>query len=246
MREIKQLAEEMGVAVSVIEHRLHALHELNPMLGHRGCRLGITHPEIYIMQVDAIISAISGLYDEDCIISNLEIMIPLISSCRELEEIKSHITMHLKELEQQTGKQLSIKIGTMIELPRACLIAENIAKYVDYFSFGTNDLTQTTYGISRDDIGSFLPDYISKKIFDKDPFIKIDETGVGELIKIAVERGKAGNRNLTFGVCGEHAGDPESINLFDKLGLDYISCSPYRIPIARVAAAQSAIKRKAV
>lgn len=242
--QIELLADDMGVAVSVIEHRLHALHELNPMLGHRGCRLGITNPEIYLMQVDAIISAISALHKEEGIVSNLELMIPLISSCSELRQIKSYVLEEIEKMQQETGQIFPIKIGTMIELPRACLLAEDIAKEVDYFSFGTNDLTQTTYGISRDDIGSFLPDYLSKGIMDKDPFIQIDKSGVGELMEIAVNRGKKGNKSLSFGICGEHAGDPYSIELFDSLGLDYVSCSPYRVPIARVAAAQTAIKQK--
>lgn len=241
-REIKELADNLDVSVSVIEHRLHVLHEVNPMLGHRGCRLGITNPEIYNMQIDAIIEAMEAIYKEEGTESKLELMIPLISTTEELLRVKAYISDSIKDMELQYGKGLHVKIGTMIELPRACLIADKIAHHVDYFSFGTNDLTQTTFGISRDDIGSFLPEYLDQKIMSHDPFIQVDKEGVGELIKIAVKRGKKGNSNLTYGVCGEHAGNPASINLFQKLGLNYISCSPYRIPIARIAAAQSKIK----
>lgn len=241
-KEIKELADNLDVPISVIEHRLHALHELNPMLGHRGCRLGITNPEIYNMQVDAIIEAMEVIYQEQGIESKLELMIPLVSTTEELLKVKAYITDSYRDMKMQYGDGLNIKIGTMIELPRACLIADLIAQHVDYFSFGTNDLTQTTFGISRDDIGSFLPDYLEQKIMPNDPFIQVDKEGVGELIDIAVKRGAIGNKDLTYGVCGEHAGNPESIDLFQNLGLNYVSCSPYRIPIARVAAAQSKIK----
>lgn len=229
------LSETLHLSMSAINTRLHALHEINPMLGHRGCRLGISYPEIYQMQVEAIFTAIRELRDEEGVESNLELMIPLISNVNELKKLKAYIN----EVVDETVK---FSIGTMIELPRAALMAENIAKEVDYFSFGTNDLTQTTYGISRDDIGSFLPDYLDQKIFEHDPFVKLDEEGVGELIKIAIDHGKKSSKTLKFGVCGEHAGNPESIEFFDKIGIDYISCSPYRIPIARLAAAQAKIK----
>lgn len=236
------LAKTLNVPMSVIDHRLHSLHELNPMLGHRGCRLGISFPEIYIMQVEAMLHAIKMLKNEQGIDSKLELMIPLISDVNELINLKNHIMKTIEELESKYSIKFNIKLGTMIELPRAALTANEIAKHVEYFSFGSNDLTQTTYGISRDDVGSFLPDYIEQKIFSHDPFIKIDTNGVGELIKIAIDRGKKANNTITFGVCGEHAGDPSSIDFFHEAGLDYISCSPYRIPIARVAAARSKIK----
>lgn len=241
-QDIKQLAETMDVALSVIEYRLHALHEINPMLGHRGCRLGITGPEIYLMQVEAIVEAVLELYQENGILADMELMIPLISDVQELRKIKSYINEYIALAEQKANVKFKIKIGTMIELPRAAITADKIAKEVDYFSFGTNDLTQTTFGISRDDIGSFLPDYLEAKIFKNDPFIEIDREGVGELVEMAVKRGKEGNHDLYFGVCGEHAGNPRSIDFFQEAGLDYVSCSPYRVPIARVAAAQSKIK----
>ena len=236
------LAETLNVPMSVIDHRLHSLHELNPMLGHRGCRLGISFPEIYIMQVEAMLHAIKIIKNEQGIDSKLELMIPLISDVNELIKLKSYIKKTIEEMEAKYSIKFNIKLGTMIELPRAALTANEIAKHVEYFSFGSNDLTQTTYGISRDDVGSFLPDYIEQKIFSHDPFIKIDVNGVGELIKIAIDRGKKANNAITLGVCGEHAGDPSSIDFFHEAGLDYISCSPYRIPIARVAAARSKIK----
>lgn len=242
-KEITELAESLDVSVSVIEHQLHVLHELNPMLGHRGCRLGITNPEIYHMQVDAILEAIAMLYEEEGVASKLELMIPLISTTEELLQIKKYIVEKRERISVNSGRNFDIKIGTMIELPRACLIADQIAPNVDYFSFGTNDLTQTTFGVSRDDIGSFLPQYLEKKIMHKDPFIQIDIDGVGRLVRMAVESGRIANAKLTFGVCGEHAGNPPSIDLFQDIGLDYVSCSPYRIPIARVAAAQSKIRQ---
>lgn len=236
------LAETLNVPMSVIDHRLHSLHELNPMLGHRGCRLGISFPEIYIMQVEAMLHAIKILKNEQDIDSKLELMIPLVSDVSELIKLKSHIKKTIEEVESKYSIKFDIKLGTMIELPRAALTANEIAEHVEYFSFGSNDLTQTTYGISRDDIGSFLPDYIEQKIFKHDPFIRIDADGVGELIKIAIDRGRKANSAITLGVCGEHAGEPSSIDFFHKVGLNYISCSPYRIPIARVAAARSKIK----
>ncbi len=241
-KDKKLLAESLNVPISLINHRLHALHELNPMLGHRGCRLGISYPEIYIMQVEAILHAMQMLHAEKHVESKLELMIPLISEVKELERIKKYVTQTINAMEVKYSIKFNIKLGTMIELPRAALTAGEIAKHVDYFSFGSNDLTQTTFGISRDDIGSFLPDYIEQKIFIHDPFVRLDEPGVGQLIDIAIERGKKTNADLTLGVCGEHAGDPASIDFFHKAGIDYISCSPYRIPIARVAAARSKIR----
>ena len=239
-RDKRLLAESLNVPQSLIDHRLHALHESNPMLGHRGCRLGISYPEIYVMQVEAILEAMYQLHEEK-IISRLELMIPLISEVKELEYIKKYVVETINSMEAKYSTKFNIKLGTMIELPRAALTAAEIAKHVEYFSFGSNDLTQTTYGISRDDVGSFLPDYIEQKIFKHDPFVKLDESGVGELIDIAMKRGQETNPNLTFGICGEHAGNPGSIDFFHKIGMDYVSCSPYRIPIARVAAARSNI-----
>jgi len=237
----ENLAKTLEVPKSVIDHRLHALHEINPMLGHRGCRLGITYPEIYSMQVEAILEAMWQLYSEQRLNCNLELMIPLISDFKELEVIKNIISKTINEIEKKYSYKFRIKTGTMIELPRAALTADKISPLVDYFSFGTNDLTQTTLGISRDDTGSFLGDYIEQKIFNHDPFITIDEEGVGFLVHTAIEKGKKTNNSLSFGVCGEHAGDPKSIDFFHKVGIDYISCSPFRVPIARVAAARSKI-----
>jgi pyruvate,orthophosphate dikinase len=238
----ENLAKILGVPKSVIDHRLDVLHEINPMLGHRGCRLGISYPEIYTMQVEAILEAMWILYSKQSIRANLELMIPLISDVKELEIIKNMIMKTIKELEKKYSHNFKIKIGTMIELPRAAILADKISPLVDYFSFGTNDLTQTTFGISRDDTGSFLGDYIDQKIFKRDPFVTIDQEGVGFLINTAIKKGKKTNNNLTFGVCGEHAGDPESIDFFHNAGIDYISCSPFRVPIARIAAAISKIK----
>lgn len=237
----ENLARTLEVPKSVIDHRLHVLHEINPMLGHRGCRLGITYPEIYSMQVEAILEAMWQLYSQEGLNCNLELMIPLISDFKELEIIKNIINKTINEIEKKYSHKFRIKTGTMIELPRAALTADKISPLVDYFSFGTNDLTQTTLGISRDDTGSFLGDYIEQKIFNHDPFITIDEEGVGFLVQTAIEKGKKTNNTLSFGVCGEHAGDPKSIDFFHKVGMDYISCSPFRVPIARVAAARSKI-----
>lgn len=241
-KEKAELAKRLKISVSEIDHRLHVLHEINPMLGHRGCRLGISFPEIYIMQVEAILTAIHEVYKEKNIKSKLELMVPLIAEVNELKIIKSYITQKIEEMEAKYSIKFNIKLGTMIELPRAALTADKISPLVDYFSFGTNDLTQTTFGISRDDIGSFLSDYLDKKIFIQDPFIKIDEEGVGSLIKTAISKGLKANPSLKMGVCGEHAGNPDSIDFFHLSGLDYVSCSPYRVPIARVAAARSKIK----
>ena len=236
-----ELADALNIPISLIDHRLHALHEINPMLGHRGCRLGISYPEIYIMQVEAILEAIFQVQTEQNTHCILELMIPLISDVKELEKINGYVRETINSMEVKHQTKFNVKLGTMIELPRAALTADKIANHVEYFSFGSNDLTQTTYGISRDDISSFLPDYIDQKIFTHDPFSQIDIEGVGKLIQMAIEKGKAVNPDLTIGVCGEHAGDPYSIDFFHLAGLDYISCSPYRIPIARVAAARSKI-----
>jgi pyruvate,orthophosphate dikinase len=233
------LAEQLALPWVVIEKRLQALHEVNPMLGHRGCRLGVTFPEIYEMQVEAIFTALQELEVENISI-DLEIMLPLISDIREFRHLKSLILAVAAKLKVKNKYQ----IGTMIELPRAALQAGKIAEEADYFSFGTNDLTQTTYGISRDDVASFIPDYISKKIFKDDPFIKLDKEGVGELIEIAIERGRAAKPKLKLGVCGEHGGEPSSVEFFHELGLDYVSCSPYRVPVAKIAAAQANIRSK--
>ncbi|RTK92148.1 MAG: pyruvate, phosphate dikinase [Rickettsiales bacterium] len=240
-KDKEELAKILNISKALIDHRLHVLHEINPMLGHRGCRLGITYPEIYQMQVEAMLEAIFQVQIEENITCTLELMIPLISDVEELKNIKSYVLETISCQEEKYSTKFNVKIGTMIELPRAAITADKIAPNIEYFSFGSNDLTQTTYGISRDDIGSFLPDYLERKIFLNDPFAVIDIEGVGSLIKMAAENGRRVNSGLTLGICGEHAGDPESIKFFDQIGLDYISCSPYRIPIARVAAARSKI-----
>lgn len=235
-KDINALEEQLDIPAFVIDKRLNALHEVNPMMGHRGCRLGITFPEIYEMQIEAIFLAMKELKKENISI-DLEIMIPLVSDILELKSIKSMIQRIATELDIDSDFQ----IGTMIELPRACLQAKEIGMNVDYFSFGTNDLTQTTYGISRDDVSSFLPEYISNKIYSHDPFVSLDKKGVGELLKIAIERGKDGNSDIKLGVCGEHGGDPNSIQFFHDNDLEYVSCSPYRVPVAKVAAARANI-----
>ncbi len=222
------LAAELGIACSKIEQRLRALDEVNPMLGFRGCRLGIIYPEIYLMQVEAIFGAVKDLEVEEGIKSQIEIMIPLIAHPEELKKVRASI-----------GRNCII--GTMIELPRAALQADKIAAHADFFSFGTNDLTQTTYGISRDDVASFIPSYLENKVIEHDPFVTLDQDGVGELIQIAVERGRKAKPNLKIGICGEHGGDPASVEFFHKAGLDYVSCSAYRVPIAKLAAARAAI-----
>ena len=213
------------------------------MLGHRGCRLGISFPEIYEMQCRAIFEAIIELKKEKIKSAFVEIMIPLVSIESELKIMRSLVNRVAKEIETKNKVKLDYTVGTMIELPRAALQAKNISKHADFFSFGTNDLTQTTFGISRDDSGKFLNDYIDNKIFDVDPFVSIDQNGVGELVEIASLRGRKTNKNIKLGICGEHGGDPKSIEFCSKTGLDYVSCSPFRVPVARLAAAQAELSK---
>lgn len=236
--DIAAFAKASGIPVAAVERRLAELHEANPMLGHRGCRLGITYPEIYEMQAVAIFEA--------AIKSDVvpEIMIPLIATRAELTRLKAVIDDVAARLYTRGGKVLPYVVGTMIELPRAALMAGEIAKDAAFFSFGTNDLTQTTLGMSRDDAGNFLPDYVTKGIFAKDPFVSIDQDGVGQLIEIACERGRATRPDIKIGICGEHGGDPSSIEFCERTGLDYVSCSAFRVPIARLAAAQAAIRQR--
>lgn len=237
--ELKEIAEDAGVSVAVIRKRAAELMETNPMLGHRGCRLGISYPEIYEMQARAVFEATLAVEKETGEAIMPEIMIPLVASARELEILKRCIEGVADELGVAPG---SYSVGTMIELPRAALRAGEIAKSAAFFSFGTNDLTQTTFGLSRDDSGSFLDDYVHQGIFEIDPFVSVDVDGVGELIRIAVQRGRETKPDLKLGICGEHGGDPRSIAFCEEVGLDYVSCSPYRVPIARLAAAQAALK----
>jgi len=246
--ELKKLAEKMSVSFGELKRKVEELHEFNPMLGHRGCRLGISFPEIYRTQVRAIIEAVCELKMNDAMVIKPEIMIPLVGDWRELKIVgdicRKEASDVIEEYSRQTGKKLKIQysVGTMIELPRAALTAGEIAKYGEFFSFGTNDLTQTTYGLSRDDSGKFLKDYIENNIYENDPFAKLDQSGVGLLLDFAVKQGRKTRPDLKLGICGEHGGEPSSVEFCHKLGLDYVSCSPYRVPIARLAAAQAALK----
>jgi pyruvate,orthophosphate dikinase len=211
------------------------------MLGHRGCRLGISYPEIYEMQVRAIFEAAVQTAKETGAAPVPEIMIPLVATRRELEITHNQVDKVAKEVFAESGQAIEYYVGTMIELPRAALTADKIAEVADFFSFGTNDLTQTTFGLSRDDAGKFLPLYVEKGILPKDPFVSIDPDGVGALVKIAKEKGRGVKPDLKLGICGEHGGDPASIQFCEEAGLDYVSCSPYRVPVARLAAAQAAL-----
>ena len=242
-KEVKEVADVVGLSISEVKSRIDELHEQNPMLGHRGCRLGISFPEIYEMQCRAIFEALCELKNKKIKAAFPEIMIPLVSTEAEIKIMKDLVVRIAQEVQKQNKVKIDYMVGTMIELPRAAIKAKEIAKHAEFFSFGTNDLTQTTFGISRDDSGKFLNDYLDNKIFSIDPFISIDE-GVGDLIEIAVERGKQQNKNLKLGICGEHGGDPKSIDFCSKAGLDYVSCSPYRVPVARLAAAQAELKNK--
>jgi len=212
------------------------------MLGHRGCRLGISFPEIYEMQCRAIFEALVECKNKKIKSILPEIMIPLVSTEAEIKIMKDLVIKVAKQVQNENKTKIEFLVGTMIELPRAAIKAQDIAKHAEFFSFGTNDLTQTTFGISRDDSGKFLNDYIENKIFDIDPFISIDD-GVGDLIEIAATKGRKQNKKIKFGICGEHGGDPKSIDFCSKIGLDYVSCSPYRVPVARLAAAQAQLKK---
>ena len=241
--EIEEVANSLNLTKNEIQVRITELHEQNPMLGHRGCRLGISFPEIYEMQCRAIFEALIDLKKNKIRSAFPEIMIPLVSTEAEIKIMKDLVITTARKVQNDNNIKINFLVGTMIELPRAAIKANDIAKHAEFFSFGTNDLTQTTFGISRDDSGKFLNDYIENKIFDIDPFISIDE-GVGDLIQIASEKGKKQNKKIKLGICGEHGGDPKSIHLCSKIGLNYVSCSPYRVPIARLAAAQAELLKK--
>ena len=235
------MAKEMGKSLDFIKHRVESLKEINPMLGLRGCRLGITYPEITTMQTKAILGAAIRLKREG-LNPRPEIMVPLVGTYKELEQQQNVIKAAAAELFKEEGIEVEFKLGTMIEIPRAALTADEIAKYADYFSFGTNDLTQMTCGYSRDDVSRFLPTYFDNKILEVDPFQVLDQTGVGQLVEIGVKRGHLTNPNLKCGICGEHGGEPSSVKFCHRIGLDYVSCSPYRVPIARLAAAQARVE----
>ena len=241
--QINELASSLEIDKSTVIQRINSLHELNPMLGHRGCRLGIAYPEITEMQANAILDATAELTKEGVSVLP-EIMVPLVGTVTEYTDQESIIRKVAADIEKQYGLTLKYLVGTMIELPRACLTADEIAEHAEFFSFGTNDLTQTTYGFSRDDIGSFLPDYLDRNILYEDPFQSLDIHGVGKLVSIAVKLGRKVNSSLKIGICGEHGGDPKSIHFCKKIGLDYVSCSPYRVPIARLSAAQAELNLK--
>ena len=239
--EIAEVAAALGIDGGEIRRRLDALHEFNPMLGHRGVRLAISYPEIYEVQAQAIVEAACDLVAEGVAVLP-EIMIPLVGLEEELRRVRELVIATAERVIAERGVHPEYLVGTMIELPRACLIADRIAEHADFFSFGTNDLTQTAFGLSRDDAGRFLPDYLDQQVLSVDPFVEIDTEGVGGLVRLAVERGRSVKPDLKIGICGEHGGNPASVAFFHGVGLDYVSCSPYRVPIARLAAAQAALR----
>ena len=244
-KDIEELAAAQGKSVEKIKNIIASLHEFNPMMGHRGCRLTVTYPEIAKMQTRAVIRAainVSRKHPDWKIVP--EIMIPLVGDDKELKFVKKTVVETADEEIKAAGSDLKYEVGTMIEIPRAALTADEIAKEAEFFSFGTNDLTQMTFGFSRDDAGKFLTAYYDTKIYENDPFAKLDQVGVGKLMEMAIKLGRASNPKLHVGICGEHGGDPSSVAFCDKIGLDYVSCSPFRVPIARLAAAQAAIAHK--
>ena len=242
--EIAALAKEMGVTFEQLKATVVGLHEFNPMMGHRGCRLTVTYPEIAEMQTRAVIEAAINVRKKTGMNIVPEIMIPLVGEVKELAYVKAFVVATAKKVMEENGVEIPYMVGTMIEIPRAALTADEVAKEAEFFSFGTNDLTQMTFGFSRDDAGKFLSAYYEKKIYESDPFARLDQAGVGKLVKMAAELGKQTRPNIKLGICGEHGGDPSSIDFCNRVGLNYVSCSPYRVPIARLAAAQSALKNK--
>jgi len=241
-KDIEALAKEMGISFEKLKEKVESLHEANPMMGHRGCRLGVTFPEINQMQVRAIMSAACELAKETGEKIVPEIMIPLVGDVEELKWLKAKLIPVIEETMKSYGVELKYEIGTMIEIPRAAVTADEIGAEAEFFSFGTNDLTQMTYGFSRDDAGKFIKDYLAQKILAEDPFKSVDQKGVGKLMEMAVKLGRAGNPKLNVGICGEQGGDPETVKFCHRIGLNYVSCSPYRVPIARLAAAQAAVE----
>ncbi len=238
----KEIAKKMKISLKEVQEKVSVLHELNPMLGHRGCRLGITYPEIYEMQVQAIIEAASNMKKKGIVVYP-EIMLPIISTEQEFTILRDNIHGIAKDIMKKKDVQINYMVGTMIELPRAALIADKIAKHAEFFSFGTNDLTQMTFGFSRDDVGSFVIDYIEKGILEKDPFQVLDQEGTGQLVEIGIQKGRSTRPKLKVGICGEHGGNPQTITFCHKAGMNYVSCSPFRVPIARLAAAQASLQQ---
>ena len=243
--DIVALASEMGLTVADLKATIASLHEFNPMMGHRGCRLAVSYPEIAEMQTRAVIEAainVNKAHPEWTIVP--EIMIPLVGELKELKYVKNVVVETAEKVIAENGVKLTYKVGTMIEIPRAALLADEIAKEAEFFSFGTNDLTQMTFGFSRDDAGAFLGSYYDKKIYESDPFAKLDQEGVGKLVDMACKLGRSTRPDIHLGICGEHGGDPATIDFCHRVGLTYVSCSPFRVPIARLAAAQAAIRNK--
>ena len=242
--ELAEVSKAAGITLKAARQSANQLTESNPMLGHRGCRLAITYPEICVMQARAIFEAATAVAQSTGKAPALEIMIPLAATAKEIELCKTIIENEAQRIMQATDTPVDYLIGTMIELPRAAILADELAQAAQFFSFGTNDLTQTTLGISRDDAGNFMQHYINAEIYPTDPFVSIDRNGVGALLRIGVDRGRAYRPGIKLGVCGEHGGDPASIDFFESIGLDYVSCSPYRVPTARLAAAQATIRQR--
>ncbi|MDD2279550.1 MAG: PEP-utilizing enzyme, partial [Bacteroidales bacterium] len=238
----KEMAKELGISLEDVREKVESLHEFNPMLGHRGCRLGVTYPEITEMQARAIIEAALNLKKKG-IKTFPEIMVPLIGDVTEFRDQEHIIRTTVEKVFAERNDRIEYMVGTMIEVPRAALTADKVAEYAEFFSFGTNDLTQMTMGFSRDDAGKFLPEYIDRGILKADPFQILDQTGVGQLIEMGVQRGRSTKKNLKVGICGEHGGEPSSVEFCNSVGMDYVSCSPFRVPIARLAAAQAVLKQ---
>jgi pyruvate,orthophosphate dikinase len=239
----KATAKAIGITAAAVARRVEALREMNPMMGHRGCRLGISYPEIYDMQVRAIARAAVRCAKRKVDV-HPEIMIPLVGHVNELAKLEERARRIVEETLREAGVKVPYLIGTMIEIPRAALTADEVATKAEFFSFGTNDLTQMTFGFSRDDVNAFLPDYLEQKVLPVDPFQSLDQRGVGQLVEIAIEKGRSARKRLKVGICGEHGGDPESIDFCHRVGMSYVSCSPFRVPIARLSAAQAAIRAR--
>jgi pyruvate,orthophosphate dikinase len=242
--DIAALAKDMGLTVAEVNAVCDSLHEFNPMMGHRGCRLAVTYPEIAKMQTRAVMEAAIEVKKEKGFDVVPEIMIPLVGELRELKFVKNIVVETAEAVKKEMGSDIQYHVGTMIEIPRAALLADEIATEAEFFSFGTNDLTQMTFGFSRDDAGKFLDAYYKGKIFESDPFARLDQEGVGQLVKMASEKGRAARPNIKLGICGEHGGDPSTVEFCHKIGLNYVSCSPFRVPIARLAAAQAVLNNK--